>query len=100
MHITKLALYSLALVEMILLIAILNQNQDIIDSAQYYSIDGQHYLWTIEEAKGQKLNQDVGKWIRLYRIENGQRYFLYENDFSNVYPWEIDVGDIDRKSVV
>jgi|GEM_PF-227316 hypothetical protein len=68
---------------------------DIIDSAQYLSTDGQHYLWAIEDANGQKLNQDVGKWIRLYRIEKGENYFVYENDFSKVYPWEIDVGDID-----
>jgi hypothetical protein len=95
MHITKALLYILALIELILLITILHSNHHFIDWVEYYSVDGVHYLWTIEEANGKKLNQDVGKWIRLYRIEEGRRYFLYENDFSKVYPWEIEAGDID-----
>ena len=92
---SKYFLYVLALVELILLIIQGYNTQDILDASLYQTADGRLYLWTIEEDKGSKFEENYGQWIRLYHIKADKKYLVYENNFLKVYPWEIEVGDID-----
>ncbi|MCT4661842.1 MAG: hypothetical protein N4A40_08285 [Tissierellales bacterium] len=38
---------------------------------------------------------EVGNWIRFYEYKEGKVKLVYENDFTRVRPWMIDVGHID-----
>jgi hypothetical protein len=76
--------------------------ENVIDYATYTTTTDQTLLFTIEAKKNNQCLEDLvcGNFIRVYTVKRDQLQLIYENDFTEVNPWEIDVGMIDRDHVL
>lgn len=76
--------------------------ENVIDYATYTNETGEEIIFTIEATTLQQYFKDIhyGNFIRVYQVEKNQLKLIYENDFTRVKPWEIDVGFIDRDNIL
>jgi hypothetical protein len=76
--------------------------ENVIDFASQTDAAGEQLIFTIESIEKDQYLNDIlyGNFIRVYTVENDELKLIYENDFTHVKPWEIDIGFIDHDDVL